>query len=207
MEFKGRYLVPSPPDVVWAALFDPDVLTLCIPGAQSVRQTGPGAFIAKAVLKVGPVKAAFEGKVTVTEKPVPPGFAHAGTLSGEGQGGAAGFARGDAEVQLAAEGTNTVLTYTAQAVIGGRLAQIGQRLIDGAAKALADEFFAKFAAALSPPADVTSAAQDAKSLVPETHGSHMPSAKAESEGLAPQIWIAGLIGIVIILLVVFGLVL
>jgi hypothetical protein len=205
MEFKGRYVVPSPPDAVWAALFDPDMLSRCIPGAQSVRQTGPGAFIAKAVLKVGPVKATFEGKVTVTEKEAPPGFVHAGTLSGEGQGGAAGFARGGAEVQLAAEGGNTILTYAAQAVIGGRLAQIGQRLIDGAAKALADEFFAKFAAGLSPPVQEPPAVEAAPAS--QAGAAPMPVSKPETDGLAPQIWIAGLIGIVIILLVVFGLVL
>lgn len=208
MEFKGRYVVPSPPDVVWASLFDPDVLAKCIPGAQTVRQTGPGEFVAKAVLKVGPVKAGFEGKVKVTEQPAPAGYSHAGVLSGEGQGGPAGFARGEAQVRLAPEGQDsTILTYEAQATIGGRLAQIGQRLIDGAAKALADEFFAKFTAALSPALPSEPAIHDAAPLVPASDGAHAPSAKPENEGLGPQIWIAGLIGIVIILLVVFGLVL
>lgn len=205
MEFKGRYVVPGTPEAVWSALNDPEILTRCIPGAEGVRQTGPGAFVARATLKVGPVKATFDGKVTVTEETPPDGFAHAGKLIGEGLGGAAGFARGEARILLAPEGASTVLTYDAQATIGGRLAQIGQRLIDGAAKAIADEFFGKFATVMSPP--VTEAPHETAPLVPESQSPHgeRASRRGEGEGLSPQIWIVGLIGIVIILLVLFGL--
>src|SRR6202035_4240331 len=98
----------------------------------------------------GPVMARFEGKVYLTPHLAEPGFSHALTLKGEGQGGAAGFARGESEVRLAAANGGTVLTYDARAIVGGRLAQLGQRLIDGVAKSLADEFFAKFASLMTP---------------------------------------------------------
>jgi carbon monoxide dehydrogenase subunit G len=146
VDFTGRYVIPAAPDSVWAALHDPEILSACIPGSQGVTQRSPTDYEAKAVLKVGPVKANFVGKVTWTDAPVPDGHTHAGVLAGEGQGGPAGFARGTSEVLLAASGADTVLTYSASATIGGRLAQIGQRLIDATARSVADEFFAKFAA-------------------------------------------------------------
>jgi carbon monoxide dehydrogenase subunit G len=144
VDFTGRYVIPAAPDSVWAALHDPEILSACIPGSQGVTQRSATDYEAKAVLKVGPVKATFIGKVTWTDAPVPAGHTHAGVLAGEGQGGPAGFARGTSQVLLAASGPDTVLTYSAKATIGGRLAQIGQRLIDATAKSVADEFFAKF---------------------------------------------------------------
>jgi carbon monoxide dehydrogenase subunit G len=144
VDFTGRYVIPAAPDSVWAALHDPEILSACIPGSQGVTQRSPTDYEAKAVLKVGPVKASFTGKVTWTDAPVPDGHTHAGVLAGEGQGGPAGFARGTSQVLLAASGADTILTYSAKATIGGRLAQIGQRLIDATARSVADEFFAKF---------------------------------------------------------------
>src|SRR5215467_9188837 len=103
MDFKGRYSIPAPPDAVFAALHDPQVLKLSIPGCESIEQISPEQFSARAVLKIGPVKATFSGKVTLASGTPPQGFTHAVKLTGDGQGGAAGFARGQSDVLLAAE--------------------------------------------------------------------------------------------------------
>ena len=193
MEFKGRYSIPASPDAVWAALHDAAVLQQSIPGCEAVEKVSDTAFKARAMVKIGPVKARFEGRVELNAQTPEAGFTHALILKGEGQGGAAGFARGESQVRLAREGQGTILQYDAKANVGGRLAQVGQRLIDGAAKSLADEFFAKFAAAMQQPSAATAA--DAR-----------PSL-ARDEGLGPQIWVVGLIAIIIILLIVFSIVL
>src|SRR6266550_1280241 len=146
MDFKGKYSIPARPAAVWAALHEPEILAAAIPGCEAVERLSPTEFRARAVIKIGPVKARFEGKVELRELEPPANVAHAMMLKGEGQGGAAGFARGESQVLISAQGEGSLLEYDAKAVVGGRLAQVGQRLIDGAAKALADEFFAKFAA-------------------------------------------------------------
>jgi carbon monoxide dehydrogenase subunit G len=134
MDFKGQYRIPATPDAVWVALHNPEVLAAAIPGCEKVEKLSETEFKAKAVIKIGPVKAAFEGRVTLVPAPAPEGFTHAVMLKGEGQGGPAGFARGESQVRLARDGDGTVLDYDAKAAVGGRLAQIGQRLIDGTAK-------------------------------------------------------------------------
>jgi len=197
MDFKGKYSIPAQPDAVWNALHEAEILAAAIPGCEGVERLSPNEFKARAVVKVGPVKARFDGKVELHELEPPAGVAHAMMLKGEGQGGAAGFARGESQVRLSAQGEGTLLEYDAKAIVGGRLAQVGQRLIDGAAKALADEFFAKFASVMQ---------AQAMAQVP------MPAplaadGKPQEEGLAPQIWVAGLIGIIVILLIVFSIVL
>lgn len=197
MDFTGRYVIPVPPEVVWAAINDPDILKACIPGCQEMTKTDPAHFEAAVTLKIGPVKATFRGKVALEELDPP----RRCVLKGEGQGGAAGFARGEAEVVLAPENDTTVLSYTAKATVGGKLAQIGQRLIDGAARQIADAFFAKFVAAVSGGMAAVPAS------VPETFQSETTAALApnsEREGVAPEIWIVGLIGVIVILLVLFG---
>jgi carbon monoxide dehydrogenase subunit G len=199
MEIKGKYTIPAPPDVVWAALHEPEMLAAAIPGCESVEKISDTDFKARATIKVGPVKARFEGKVQFQELTAPEGIAHAMILRGEGQGGAAGFARGESQVRLSRDGAGTLLEYDAKAMIGGRLAEVGQRLIDGAAKALADEFFAKFAILMQ--------AQLAAQATPAPPSQSPALAARKEEGLAPQIWVAGLIGIVIILLIVFSIVL
>src|SRR5262249_53009673 len=129
----------------------------------------------------------------------PEGVRHAVTLKGEGKGGPAGFASGQAEVHLAADGDGTALSYRAQATVGGRLAQMGQRLLDATAKSMADDFFSRFAKLMGSTHDEAS--------VPASHSDRpLPKVRNE-EGLAPQIWLVGLVGIVVILLVVFGIVL
>jgi|SRR5215471_16205296 len=196
MEFKGRYSIPAEPEAVWSALHDEAVLSKSIPGGESVEKVSANEFKARATLKIGPVKAKFEGHVKLTTHAPMAGFSHALTLKGEGQGGPAGFARGEAEVRLGPEGSGTLLMYDAKAVVGGRLAQIGQRLIDAAAKSIADEFFAKFTAVM----------HERTAVTPRPAPATEKPAPAE-EGLGPQIWVVGLIGIVIILLIVFSIVL
>ncbi len=205
MDFKGRYSIPAPPDAVFGALHEPQTLAASIPGCEGVEQVSPQAFKARGVIKIGPVKASVTGSGTLTTETPPQGFTHSVKLAGEGQGGPAGFARGQAEVLLASENGGTVLSYDAKAVVGGRLAQVGQRLIDSAAKSLADEFFAKFTklmharyeASLPAPHDQTAAAEPSPPSEP----------RSADEGLSPQIWVVGLIGIIIILLIVFSIVL
>jgi carbon monoxide dehydrogenase subunit G len=204
MDFKGRYSIPAAPDVVFAALHDARILKDSIPGCESVEQVSAQEFRARAVVKIGPVKASFAGKVTLTPETPPTGFTHRVKLVGDGQGGPAGFARGQSDVLLAAENGGTVLTYDAHAVVGGRLAQVGQRLIDSAAKALADEFFAKFTQVMEAQ---HAASAPAAPTAGETPASPSSAAAPSDEGLSPQIWVVGLIGIIIILLVVFSIVL
>lgn len=203
MDFKGRYAIPAPSSEVWAALHDPKVLQACIPGAEDVTRLSDTEYRATATVKVGPVKARFQAKVTWADAPPSEGATHAGVLSGEGQGGAVGFARGDAKVMLAPGSADvTILTYEAKATIGGKLAQIGQRLIDSTAKSLADEFFSAFATlmrdtnAARPPDAAANAV-----MTPER------AAPVQGQGFKAQIWVAGLIGIVFILLLLFSLVL
>lgn len=140
MELTDEIRIAAPRDAVYRALNDPDVLRECIPGCEELTQTAPNELEAKVVLKVGPVKARFAGAVTLDQSNAPDGF----SLVGEGKGGAAGFAKGGADVTLAEEGEETVLTYTAKVEIGGKIAQLGSRLIAGTAKKLSGKFFTRF---------------------------------------------------------------
>ena len=144
MEIKGEYKIAAPRDKVFAALNDPSVLQACIPGCESLEKLGDTEMTAKVRLRIGPVSAAFSGKVTLSDVDPPNGY----KITGEGQGGVAGFAKGGATVALAEKDGGTLLSYNVEAQIGGKLAQLGQRLINGAAKKLADEFFANFAKAV-----------------------------------------------------------
>ena len=148
MELKGEYRIPAPRDQVWAMLNDPAVLRECIPGCESLEGTPAAGFSARVTTKIGPVKATFNGAVALTNVNPPESY----TISGEGKGGVAGFAKGGADVHLAADGADTVLTYVANAQVGGKLAQLGSRLIDSTAKKLADQFFACFAERAGAPA-------------------------------------------------------
>ena len=145
MQMNDSQRIPAPKQAVWAALNDPEILKQCIPGCQSLEMSSPTEMTATVVFKVGPVKATFGGKVTLSDLDPPNSY----RISGEGSGGVAGFAKGGAAVCLEAEGPDvTVLHYEVNAQIGGKLAQLGQRLINGAAKKLADEFFTNFANAV-----------------------------------------------------------
>ena len=146
MDMQDSQRIEAPRETVWAALNDPDVLKACIPGCESVEKTGDNELAAKVTLKIGPVKASFAGKVTFSNIDPPNGY----TISGEGQGGVAGHARGGADVRLEADGEATILHYTVKAEVGGKIAQLGSRLIDSTAKKLAGEFFEKFAEVVAP---------------------------------------------------------
>lgn len=145
MELKDEILIPAPRDIVYAALNDPEILKQSIPGCEELVKTSDTELEAKVVLKVGPVKARFAGDVTLDTSEAPAQFA----LTGQGNGGAAGFARGGADVWLEDRGKETLLTYDAKAEIGGKLAQLGSRLVQGTAKKLAAKFFRNFADAVS----------------------------------------------------------
>ena len=146
MTMQGEVVLPAGREKVWTALNDPDVLKSCIPGCQELEKTSDTGFRAVAKLSIGPVKATFKGAVTLSDLDSPNGY----TISGEGQGGVAGFAKGGAKVRLEDAEGGTRLTYDVDAQVGGKIAQLGGRLINGVAKKYADEFFANFAKALSP---------------------------------------------------------
>ena len=235
MDFTGRYEIPAPPQEVWEAITNPDILKVCIPGCEAVDKIDATHFDASARLKVGPVSATFRGKLSLDELDPP----NRCVLRGEGQGGVAGFARGDAVVVLEAVEAGTLLSYTAKANIGGKLAQVGQRLLSSAARQMADDFFGKLAGELggsevaAPDAVLTQAALRAEaiaeaemraagvSLEADTLLSAMPpsdlavqapaskpaSGSSGQAGVAPEIWVVGLVAVIIILLILFGLVL
>lgn len=147
MDMNDSQRIEAPREVVWAALNDPEVLKACIPGCETIEMTGENEMEAQVVLKIGPVKASFSGKVTLTNIDPPNGY----TISGEGQGGVAGHARGGADIRLETDGDATILHYDVKAEVGGKIAQLGARLIDSTAKKLAGEFFEKFAEVVAPP--------------------------------------------------------
>lgn len=144
MTMNGEIQLAAPREVVWAKLNDRDVLKACIPGCEELEKTDDQGFRAVAKMKVGPVSARFRGKVTLSDLDPPNGY----KISGEGEGGVAGFAKGGAKIDLADRDGGTLLSYQVDAQIGGKLAQLGQRLINGSAKKLADEFFANLAQTL-----------------------------------------------------------
>jgi len=140
MEMKGEQLIPAPQKVVWAALNDPAMLKACVPGCESITLVADNIYDVLMVARVGPVAAKFKGKLSLSLVNPPDSY----SLSFEGQGGPAGFAKGGAQVSLAAEGDQTRLSYDVKANVGGKLAQIGSRLVDAAARKVADDFFKSF---------------------------------------------------------------
>ena len=188
MEMTGERRIPASRQAVWDALNDPEILKQCIAGCESLDKTSDTEFSARVTSRVGPVTAKFTGKVELSDIDPPNGY----TISGEGQGGVAGFAKGGAKVQLADDGDGTLLSYEANGTVGGKLAQIGSRLIDSTARKMADDFFDKFAEAVGgaePEEAVEEAAEE-------------PPAQPKSEGLSPAVWIGGLVAITVIVLVI-----
>lgn len=180
MDMSGEYRIPAPRERVWAALNDPEILRQAIPGCESVTKTSDTDMEAAVTAAVGPVKARFKGKVTLSDMNPPESY----TITGEGTGGAAGFAKGSAQVSLRQDGADTVMSYVVKASVGGKLAQIGSRLIDGTAKKMADEFFTRFVAlAGNPAADDATAAPTAPAVAVATPARGIPAA----------VWIAGLV--------------
>jgi hypothetical protein len=144
MTMNGQVQLPASRELVWAKLNDPEVLITCIPGGEQLEKVSDSEFRAVATVKVGPVKARWKGKVKLSDLDPPNGY----RISGEGDGGVAGFAKGGAKVSLSDKDGGTLLSYDVEAQIGGKLAQLGQRLINSAAKKTADDFFIKFTAAV-----------------------------------------------------------
>jgi uncharacterized protein len=158
MDMTGERRIPAPRQIVWEALNNPEVLKISIPGCESLEKLADDQMRATAAVKVGPISARFTGKVQLTDINPPNGY----RISGEGQGGVAGFAKGGANVALADDGADTLLSYQVNAQVGGKLAQLGGRLIDATAKQMADAFFDRFSAqvqAMSPPATQPGAPQ------------------------------------------------
>ena len=185
MDLTGEYRIPATRQDVWEALNNPDILKQCIDGCHELSKDSDTQFSAKVTAKVGPVKAKFSGKVTLSELDPPNGY----KISGEGEGGVAGFAKGGATVKLADDGADTVLSYIANAEVGGKLASVGSRLVEGVAKKQADDFFGKFSEILGGQAEkdvnqVSSA---------ETQQEVEVKVETEQRGLSPALWGAGLI--------------
>jgi uncharacterized protein len=168
MEIAKVQIVPAPPDRVWAALNDPQVLQACIPGCEATERIADNEYRIAMKVKIGPVNAKFTGKISLADLNPPESY----TLNFEGQGGMAGFAKGVARVALTAEGEATSLAYSASAQIGGKLAQIGSRLIDGAAHKMAADFFAALARELD--------------AAPQPSATHEESVKADAAPDAPR---------------------
>ena len=157
MDMTGEERIAASREAVWAALNDVAVLKQCIPGCESLEKTSDTDMAAKVKLQVGPVRAAFTGKVKLSDLDPPNGY----RISGEGQGGVAGYAKGGAVVRLVQDGAGTLLKYEAKADVGGKLAQLGGRLIDSTARKLAGEFFQKFSVIVGSPAGTSPSAAPA----------------------------------------------
>jgi carbon monoxide dehydrogenase subunit G len=166
MEMTGEQLIPVPQEKVWRGLNDPEVLKACIAGCESIEKVSDNEYKVIIVAAVGPVKAKFTGKLLLSDLNPPNSY----SLSFEGSGGAAGFGKGGAQVSLKTEGAATRLSYSAKASVGGKLAQVGSRLIDGVARKMADDFFAAFneklAGAAGKSGDVTVPAGGKKKIHP-----------------------------------------
>ena len=223
MEMTGEFRIPAPRQRVWEGLNDPQVLKQCIPGCQTLEKVSDTEFNGKVVASVGPVRATFGGKVMLSDLDPPRSY----TISGEGSGGVAGFAKGGAKVNLAEDGVATLLTYAVQAQVGGKLAQVGSRLIDGVARKMANDFFGRHdggkvpeeltpaAAAVMAPEQPSAPAMTAESEVspkppvaepePVTTEPLLPAPPPKPAGirLSPAVWVTGLVVIIILLLYFF----
>jgi carbon monoxide dehydrogenase subunit G len=177
MELTGEQLVRAPRIKVWEALNDPTILSRCIPGCEEVSKKSESETYARVMIKVGPVRARFAGNMVMHDMKPPAEC----TLSFEGAGGAAGFAKGRSVVKLLEDGEATRIVYTVEAAIGGKLGQIGGRLIDSSAKKMADEFFAAFDAALAGPAQPDASADLPNAPVPTEPSTRATAAIAKSE--------------------------
>jgi len=220
MKMNGEFRVPTDRETVWRALNDPAVLKECLPGCQEIEKTSDTEMTATLAIKVGPVKATFKGGVTLSDLDPPNGY----TLSGQGQGGTAGFASGEAKVNLVADDGATVVHYDVDAKVGGKLAQIGSRLIDSTAKKLAKQFFDSLAerlgggeeagpetAAAETPPDPAPApsepaappAEEAQEGMPDEAAGPPLEPAAQRMGLPTAAWAAAVVVVAVVLILVF----
>jgi carbon monoxide dehydrogenase subunit G len=205
MDLAGEYRIEAPRDAVWQALNDPDILKQCIPGCQEIDKESDTAFSARVKSKIGPVSATFKGKVTLSDLDPPNGY----TISGEGQGGVAGFAKGGARVTLEEDGSATLLRYTADGQVGGKLAQVGARLVEGTAKKVADDFFTRFnelvseQAASQPAAEPTAATPEPAVESPAAAPFPTPTSPESHGAMLENCWF-GLAGLTLLVLFVMA---
>ena len=197
MEIKGEYKIAAPREKVFAALNDQAVLQACIPGCESLEKTSDTEMKAKVRMRIGPVSASFSGKVTLSDIDPPNGY----KISGEGQGGAAGFAKGGAVVTLREDAGETVLNYNVDAQVGGKIAQVGARLIDGTAKKLADEFFSKFAAMVGGPPPAAAVAGAPAGTAPASDVVSPPSPPPAAAQRGYRHWLVIGIGAAVLILI------
>ncbi len=228
MDMTGEYRITAARQKVWEALNDPTILQQCIPGCEEIQKLSDTEWTAKVTAKVGPVKAKFGGKVTLSDLDPPNGY----KITGEGTGGAAGFAKGGAVVKLADDADATKLSYVVQAQVGGKLAQIGSRLIEGTSRKMADDFFTRFAEIVGGAADRRSGGADRRArprrgsrhrcaaapvaapaapvtpppaAAPSRPAPAAPAAAAPDarRGLSPLVWVIGLAAVLAIILALF----
>ena len=197
MELQGKYSLKADREQVWTALNDPTILQQCIPGCETLTKASDTNFSASVVAKVGPVKAKFTGEVELTELSPPSSY----KISGEGKGGAAGFASGSADVKLEeSDEGGTILSYSVNAQVGGKLAQIGSRLIDSTAKKLSREFFDKFTELVDGGTDpLLNASDNLENLADQEKGDLMENDNKTEENVYPNthwtLWVLGLISV------------
>lgn len=224
MELTGEHRIPAPRKTVWDALHDPEILKECIKGCQSMEMVGDDKLTAKVQAKVGPVKATFDADVAIVDAVEPERY----TLVGEGKGGVAGFAKGSADVNLAEDGEDTILTYHAKAQIGGKLAQLGSRLVDTTAKKYAADFFEKFSEKVGgapvlnepredtapppppePGADVAGRVEPTAAAAPSASSDMAPTqapdvSGGESKGAFASPWVWGILAFAVVLVVLLA---
>ena len=203
MDMTGERRIPAPRQTVWEALNNPEVLKASIPGCESLEKLADDQMKATAAVKVGPISARFTGKVQLTDIDPPNGY----RISGEGQGGVAGFAKGGANVVLTDDGAGTLLSYQVNAQVGGKLAQLGGRLIDATAKQMADAFFDRFSAQVRAMVPVATEAAAGNSMPEPAAMASAPTAISvwsllpkEPFGLPIAAWVGGGIFAIMILL-------
>lgn len=199
MKMSAERRLAAPRETVWAALNDLDTLRYSIPGCDRLERLTDNVLVAAVTTKVGPVAATFKGTLTLSDVDPPNGY----TIAGEGQGGAAGFATGRAKVRLLAVDSDTVLTYEVDATVGGKLAQIGSRMIDATAHKVAGEFFERLAARLEPRLEPRSEPRLEPRSEPGDDQAGVRDALSRS-GLRPLIWVPLLIALVVLILYLFS---
>jgi len=197
MNLSGEHHIPASRQSIWDALNDPEVLKACLPGCEVLEKTSDTDMTATITIKIGPVKATFNGAVTLSDLDPPNGY----TLNGEGQGGTAGFASGAAKVSLVdGEDGGTLLTYTVEAKVGGKLAQIGSRLIDSVAKKLAGKFFETFVEIVSSASETETPDENPSASSKDAAPGAPTASVAPTRGISTPVWVVGIIGAVAVLI-------
>jgi uncharacterized protein len=207
MDMTGERRIPAPRQTVWDALNDPAVLKASIPGCENLEKLSDSAMKSTVAVKIGPISARFNGTVTLADIDPPNGY----TISGEGQGGVAGFAKGGAKVRLDDDGPGTKLSYEVHAQVGGKIAQLGARLIDASAKQISDQFFDRFSAAVAAPAPTpapTAEVEPGSAMLEPPRPAPLPASSVSMRDLMPRepmglpmaFWIGGFVFLLLLLL-------